>query len=119
MERPGAGNGQHWLAPGMVENAIEERMYRKELIDELLERPCSIPELASLKDAEPGAVKEDVQHLLRSLAHMPYRAVIERAECRKCGFRFGEDKITKPGKCPRCRETWIQEPRITLERTDR
>ena len=46
------------------------------------------------------------------------RAVVERAECRKCGFRFDEDKITKPGKCPECRETWIREPRVGLERTD-
>jgi predicted Zn-ribbon and HTH transcriptional regulator len=103
----------------MDAKVIEKRMYRKELIGDLLERPCSIPELASLKGAAPGAVKEDVQHLLRSLAHMPYRAVIERAECRKCGFRFGENKITKPGKCPQCKATWIQEPRIALERTDR
>ena len=38
------------------------------------------------------------------------------ARCRKCGFEFGTDKLRKPSKCPKCKDTWISEPRIKIER---
>jgi len=41
--------------------------------------------------------------------------VVEPARCRKRGFRFHSEKLHKPGKCPRCKGTWISEPLIAVE----
>jgi predicted Zn-ribbon and HTH transcriptional regulator len=93
-------------------------VFRKDLIELLLKRPLSIQQIARLLDERPRDVEDDLRHLLRSLKKRPYRAVVTPARCRKCGFRFHDDKLHKPGKCPRCHETWISEPLIEIrERT--
>ena len=90
-------------------------MYRKELMGMLLGEPASLHELALLLEMRPKALEDDLRHLLRSLKHMPYRAIITPARCRKCGFVFHKDKLHRPGKCPRCKGTWITEPLISIE----
>ena len=32
----------------------------------------------------------------------------------KCGFVFAAQKLLKPGKCPQCRSTWLEEPVIEI-----
>jgi hypothetical protein len=53
--------------------------------------------------------------LLKSMKRMPYRAVIEPAVCRQCGFRFHHDKLHKPSRCPQCKSNWISDPLISIE----
>ena len=91
-------------------------MFRKDLTKLLLDHPMSVAEIARAVGARPRDVRDDLRHLLRSLKRDGYRAVIEPAECSKCGFRFREDKLLKPGKCPGCKGSWITEPRIRIER---
>ena len=91
-------------------------MFRRDLIDWLLDNPTSVAELARRQlGAPPREVEEDLRHLLHSLKHRPYRAVVTPARCRKCGFTFRGQKLTKPGKCPKCHGTWISEPLVTIE----
>ena len=85
-------------------------MFRKDLIDLLLNNPTSVHEIARLLDLTPKDVADDLRHLARSLRHSDYQLRVTPARCRKCGFTFSPDKITKPGKCPACRGTWISEP---------
>lgn len=88
---------------------------RKQLIDVLLNRPLSVRELARLTDLSPKEAADDLKHLFRSLKHTEFTAHVEPASCRKCGFTFGPDKLTKPSKCPECRSTWLTEPRISIQ----
>ena len=90
-------------------------MYRKDLIGILRVQPASLNELALQLDMRPRELEEDLRHLIRSLKHMPFRAIITPAVCRKCGFVFHQDKLHKPGKCPSCHGTWISEPLISIE----
>ena len=90
-------------------------MFRRDLIDILKERPISLHELALLLDEKPRDLEDDLQHLFRSLRKGPLCPAITPATCRKCGFRFDEHKLHKPGKCPLCKGTWISEPLISLE----
>jgi len=90
-------------------------MYRKGLMELLQDRPSSLQELAQLLAVHPKEVEDDLQHLIKSLRHRPYRAVITPATCKKCGFVFHKDKLHKPGKCPACRGTWISQPLIRIE----
>jgi predicted Zn-ribbon and HTH transcriptional regulator len=64
-------------------------MYRKDLIALLLERAWSVTELAELLQEHPNDIESDLEHLLLSLRHEPYRVLRERARCRKCGFELG------------------------------
>ena len=90
-------------------------MFRKDLIGILRDQPLSLQELALRLEMRPQELEDDLHHLIRSLKHMPYHVIITPATCRKCGFVFQKGKLHKPGKCPRCHETWISEPLISIE----
>ena len=90
-------------------------MFRKNLVDLLLQNPLSVSQIARAVKESPSQVIDDLQHLLRSLKHSDYRAAIEPAHCRACGFEFSAEKFTKPSKCPECQSTWILEPKIGIE----
>jgi len=90
-------------------------MFRKELIPLLLDRQLSLAEIARAVQVTPRDAEEDLRHLILSLKHSDYRLRIVPAQCRKCDFTFSAGKLGKPSKCPRCRSTWLSEPRIGLE----
>ena len=90
-------------------------MFRKDLIQILLGNPMTVNQIARLVDESPGRVADDLDHLLRSLKHTAYKAVVEPGCCRACGFEFSGPKLTKPSKCPECHSTWVQEPKIGIE----
>ena len=39
--------------------------------------------------------------------------LIQPAQCKKCGFVF-KPEIKIPGRCPKCRSEWIEEPRFKI-----
>ena len=90
-------------------------MFRKDLIEILRGNPMSVSQIARLVDESPGRVADDLNHLLRSLKHTEYKAVVEPACCRGCGFEFSSEKLTKPSKCPECHSTWVLESKIGIE----
>ncbi len=89
-------------------------MYRKALIQLLLDNPMSLADIAQTMEVTPKDVEDDLHHLQKSLKRSEYKLLIHPAECRKCGFKFKKDKLHKPGKCPHCHETWIQEPLLEV-----
>jgi predicted Zn-ribbon and HTH transcriptional regulator len=89
-------------------------LFRKALADYLLDAPMTVAELARLAQVPMKDVVDDLRHLQRSLRHGDHRLVVHPAVCRKCGFTFGDDKLTRPGKCPECRGTWVTDPRIEV-----
>src|SRR5467141_1775414 len=93
-------------------------MFRKELIDLLLNNPISVTQIARRVDESPGQTVDDLEHLFKSLKHTEYQAVVEPARCRACGFQFSEGKLSKPSKCPECHSTWLHEPQVQIERKD-
>src|SRR6266404_2371963 len=97
------------------EYAKGHTMFRKDLIDVLLGNPMTLTQIARHVDESPGQISDDLNHLLRSLKHTEYKAVIEPARCRACGFEFSEGKLNKPSKCPECHSTWVLEPKILIE----
>lgn len=91
-------------------------MFRKDLIPMLLEHPMTVREISKFVDQTGKDTTEDLEHLLQSLKHTEFVPIIEPATCRKCGFEFGAEKLRKPSKCPKCKGTWLTEPRIQLRR---
>ncbi len=91
-------------------------VFRKDLISLLLDRSYTLLELAELLEIKLKAVEDDVERLLRSVKHHGYRAIVEPAHCRRCGFEFHKGKLHRPSRCPHCKSTWIADPRIGLEK---
>jgi len=89
-------------------------MFRKKLIPVLLDKPMSISQIARQLREAPKDVESDVEHLLKSLKHTEFEALITPATCKKCEFVFGPDKLTKPSRCPKCHSTWLSEPLIEI-----
>jgi transcriptional regulator len=82
----------------------------------LLEHPMTVSEISRFVEQPGKDTLSDLEHLLQSIKHTVYKAVIEVAACKKCGFEFSSDKLRKPSKCPECKSTWVTEPRIGLVR---
>jgi predicted Zn-ribbon and HTH transcriptional regulator len=94
-------------------------MYRKELLETLLNNPMSLQDLAMAMDEPVKDIDGDLEHLRKSLRRSAYRLEITPARCRKCGFVFSGDKMNKPGKCPECLATWISVPLIAIRERGR
>ncbi|HMJ89822.1 MAG TPA: hypothetical protein VK530_08395 [Candidatus Acidoferrum sp.] len=90
-------------------------MFRRDLIPLLLDRSMTLSEIAREVRETPKDVIDALSHLAKSSKHAEYDLVVESAECRKCGFEFAKDKLSRPGKCPKCKGTWIYEPRFTVK----
>ena len=89
-------------------------MYRRDLIPLLMDRTVTLSDLARSAGEKPKDILDALQHLIKSSKHADYVIVVDPAECRKCGFEFGTDKLSRPGKCPKCKGTWIFEPRFSV-----
>jgi len=85
-------------------------MYRKALIDLLLNRPTRLYDIARPLQLHVKDVEDDLIHLKKTLKHEPYRLLIHPAQCRRCGFVFSTEDLHKPGTCPECKGTWISQP---------
>jgi predicted Zn-ribbon and HTH transcriptional regulator len=87
-------------------------MFRRDLVPLLLDKKMTLSEIARAVHEKPKEVIDALTHLAKSSRHSDYELVMDPAECRKCGFEFGTDRFSRPGKCPKCRSTWIYEPLI-------
>jgi transcriptional regulator len=92
-------------------------VFRKELLTLLAEGPRSASSLARGLGLKRGEVEDDLDHALRSAKAAGYDILVVPARCRSCGFTFDEEKLSKPGKCPRCRGTRLYEPQISIRRS--
>lgn len=91
---------------------------RKQLMDVLSREPRSVSSLAREFGLPRGEIEDALRHMLRSARAAGHRVVIVPARCRSCGFTFGDEKLTKPGKCPACRLSRIFEPQIGVDCAD-
>jgi len=91
-------------------------MFRRGLIDLLVDNPMSVAEIAREHKMQIEEVAIDLEHLRKSLRHSGHSLEVTPGRCRKCGFEFGPEKLTKPSRCPKCRATWISEPRVHVRR---
>jgi hypothetical protein len=88
---------------------------RRQLLDLLTVEPRSVSSLARELGLTRRDLEDDLQHMIRSARAAGHRIVVVPARCRACGFVFDENRLSKPGKCPACRESRIFEPQIGVE----
>jgi predicted Zn-ribbon and HTH transcriptional regulator len=90
-------------------------LFRKELIALLSTQPRSVSWLARELGLTRGDVEDDLRHAIRSARAAGHHVIVEPAKCRSCGFTFGDDKLSKPSKCPACRGTRLYEAQIRVQ----
>lgn len=90
--------------------------FRKQLLEMLTAEPRTPSSLARELQLDRRSMEDDLRHMIRSARAAGHRVIVEPARCRVCGFRFDEDRLSKPGKCPACRATWLFEPLIRVEK---
>jgi hypothetical protein len=91
------------------------KTYRQKINALLRENPHTLHELSS---ALHLSVKEILQHLghVQKSVRRPQRFFIAPAKCLKCGFVFKDRrKLSPPSRCPRCKDSHIQDPRYGIE----
>ena len=89
--------------------------FRKALLEALSAQPRSVSSLARELGLKRGDVEDDLRHAIRSARAAGSRVVVEPARCRACGFTFGEEKLSKPSRCPNCRSERLYEAQIRVE----
>ncbi|WP_175059120.1 transcriptional regulator [Thermococcus sp. 2319x1] len=91
---------------------------RQKIIKLLEERDYSVSELAVLLEMRGKGSKKAILEDLKAISNIVKREgkvlLIQPARCRKCGFVF-RPEIKIPGRCPKCRSEWIEEPRFKIE----
>jgi len=89
---------------------------RQALIEILTQAAYDARELSRLLGIPEKDVYGHLAHVARSLAARGGRLRVIPARCLGCGFIFRErQRLTRPGRCPRCRKTHIQSPLYRVE----
>ncbi|HMJ81982.1 MAG TPA: ArsR family transcriptional regulator, partial [Vicinamibacterales bacterium] len=88
---------------------------RRDLVTLLSVQPRSVSSIAREMGLDRGDVEDHLRHAIRSARAAGHRVIVEPAKCRQCGFTFGDDKLSKPGKCPECRGTRLYEAQISIQ----
>ena len=91
---------------------------RQQIIERLTEGEMDARELSRAVGIKEKQVYEHLAHIARSLAAQGSKLSIRASECRHCGYVFKDRRrFTRPGRCPRCRETHLINPSfwITLK----
>ena len=81
---------------------------------EVLSEPRTTSWLARELGLRRGDVEEDLRHAILSARAAGELVTIEPAKCKRCGFVFDSDKLSKPSKCPACKGTRIFEPLVSI-----
>jgi predicted Zn-ribbon and HTH transcriptional regulator len=77
--------------------------------------PMTMLELSREAGLPERSIPTHLEHLGRSLKHRGSRLLLEPPGCIDCGYAFERRRrFTRPGRCPRCRSTHLDSPRVRL-----
>jgi predicted Zn-ribbon and HTH transcriptional regulator len=106
---------KHRQLSGLLPPRAAHDTIRHELLVELEEGPLSARDLSGRIGIPEKDVYDHLTHIRTTLHRNVHRLVVQPAECAKCGFIFHKrERLTKPGKCPVCRNESIHEPLFFL-----
>jgi hypothetical protein len=84
---------------------------RQQIIDYLSNNAATAIDISRSLGIMEKEVYEHLPHIARSVATHGKRLVIHPSVCLKCGYAFEDrTRFTRPGRCPKCKETYIQRP---------
>ena len=94
------------------------RTRRQRLAALLTEGERGFEELRHQLQIPVHLLEDDLRHVERSARGSARRLIVAPARCSACGFVFRDRaprRFHPPGRCPRCRSEWIEDPRFRIE----
>ncbi|MEW6587334.1 MAG: transcriptional regulator [Nitrospirota bacterium] len=89
---------------------------RQQIMGALEGRTLSAQELSGEVAVSEKDIYEHLEHIQRSSIRGGNTLRTMPAVCKKCGFVFRKrDKLSKPGKCPVCKSSFIEPPLFSLQ----
>ncbi len=88
---------------------------RRQIMGQLAAGPLSLAELAARMDLTEKELLQHLRHVKRTVSRSGGKLTVKAARCRNCGFSFRQaDEFKKPGRCPRCKQSRIDGPWLSL-----
>jgi predicted Zn-ribbon and HTH transcriptional regulator len=88
---------------------------RQKIFDLLADREMDARELSREVGIKEKEVYEHLPHIARSLAAKGRKLSLRPSECLQCGFVFKDRRrFTRPGRCPRCKSSHLQNPVFSI-----
>jgi transcriptional regulator len=93
---------------------------RQRIVELLTSSRLSSYQLAQLLGIPERQVEDHLVHVVKSVSRdRQRRFVLEPSACQACGFVFRDrTRLTKPGRCPRCRSEGITAPRYGIDASE-
>ena len=89
--------------------------FRQQLEALLKSGQHSCRDLSQLAHQSEKEIVAHLEHLRRSLRSKGLKIEVDPAICRQCGYTFEKrSRLTKPGKCPACKQTTIEPPLYSI-----
>jgi transcriptional regulator len=90
---------------------------RQRMVGLLTGSRLSSYQLAQLLGIPERQVEDHLAHVVKTVARdRDRRFILEPSCCQDCGFVFRDrTKLTRPGRCPRCRSESTTAPRYGIE----
>lgn len=91
-----------------------EKTIRQQMTDLLKTQSLSARDLSQILSITEKEAVSHLYHVRRSTAS-GFELIVEPAACRHCGFVFEtRERLSRPGKCPKCRGQHISVPHFSL-----
>jgi predicted Zn-ribbon and HTH transcriptional regulator len=89
----------------------------RQAIGELLEEgELSARDISQRLGISEKEVVYHIPHVRSSVLAQSKKFVVIAARCMTCGYEFEDRRrVTKPGRCPRCRGEHIEDPRYRVD----
>jgi predicted Zn-ribbon and HTH transcriptional regulator len=98
---------------------MESQSIRQRIKAFLSEQELDAGELARELGLKEKEVYEHLEHVERSVAAAGGRFILTPSRCLLCGYVFeGRKRLTRPGRCPQCRRSKIQNPSFRIDSDD-
>ena len=90
--------------------------HRQRIIDLLRREAMTALDISRAIRVSEKDVYRHLAHIQKTVAGGRKKLSFTPCICRACGFTFtGRRRLTKPGRCPRCRESRIDHPVFSIE----
>ena len=95
--------------------SVKDDTVRHAIIKLLSEETVSALDISREVRVAEREIYGHLEHIRRTLSTAGLHLRVVPAECRECGFVFHKrTRLTKPGKCPACRSSYISEPFFSI-----
>lgn len=90
---------------------------RQRMMEFLTGSRLSSYQLAQLLGIPERQVEDHLVHVVKTITRdQRRRFILDPSSCQDCGFVFRDrTRLTRPGRCPRCRSESITAPRYGIE----